>query len=214
MSYIFPRQKVPECREHSIARTGDPDFSLLLIFRKIITLIMSLKLIAFVAFATVTAQAATIYPIGQASTAGFSQGAQLGAASRGWDFQVNASGVQVTQLGVNAAIGDNITLTLWDNAITTELAQIVVASTASTWFSVIWDRQWTWFQVTPIRLSAGTTTRTAPGISSVARRPPHSTPQAPSNIWTRGSLTASTRTRSRHQRSHRLVSLGFPTSGM
>ena len=79
------------------------------------------------------AQAATIYPIGQASTAGFSQGAQLGAASRGWDFQVNASGVQVTQMGVNAAISDNITLTLWDDASMTELVQIVVASTASTW---------------------------------------------------------------------------------
>jgi hypothetical protein len=91
------------------------------------------KPILFVAFAMVTAQAATIYPIGQASTAGFAQGAFAGARPRGWDFQVNASGVQVTQLGVNAAIGDNITLTLWDNASMTELAQIVVASTASTW---------------------------------------------------------------------------------
>lgn len=94
---------------------------------------MDLKVIAFASLAMATAGATTIYPIGQASTSGFSQGALTGAASRGWDFQVNASGVTVTQLGVNAAISDNITLTLWDNTSQTELAQIVVASTANSW---------------------------------------------------------------------------------
>lgn len=81
----------------------------------------------------VIAHGDTINPLGQASTSAFIPGALAGDTARGWDFIVNADGVSVVQLGVNAAINTSLTLTLWDDAARSELAQITVASSASRW---------------------------------------------------------------------------------
>jgi hypothetical protein len=74
-----------------------------------------------------------IYALGQASTAGFTQGVVTGPTARGWDFQVNSAGVMVNQLGVNAATSASITLTLWDDSTQTALAQVVETTTANAW---------------------------------------------------------------------------------
>jgi hypothetical protein len=74
-----------------------------------------------------------VYALGQASTAGFTQGVQIGPTARGWDFQVNSAGVLVNQLGVNAATSDSITLTLWDDSTQTVLAQVSETTTANAW---------------------------------------------------------------------------------
>jgi hypothetical protein len=80
-----------------------------------------------------TVARADIMPIGEASTAGFFQGSGTGETPRGWDFQVNAANVSVTQLGVAAATSGSITLTLWNNTTQTELTQVVENAVANTW---------------------------------------------------------------------------------
>lgn len=78
--------------------------------------------------------ASTIYPIGQAPTAGyFFSGAASGSSARGWDFQVNAPNLSIIQLGVISGQSVPVTLTLWDDATKTELAQIVVPSSKGSW---------------------------------------------------------------------------------
>lgn len=97
---------------------------------------MKLKLLGIVWLVFFTAgvmSGGVVYPINQASTADFSQGTYSGLSARGWDFQANGSGVSVVQLGVNAATSIPITLTLWDDATQTELAQIVVDAVANSW---------------------------------------------------------------------------------
>jgi PEP-CTERM motif len=86
------------------------------------------------AFAGSQVLAAPINPLGQTSTAGFTQGAGVGQTPRGWDFQVNAANLEVTQLGVSAAYSDNITLSLWNVSTQTLLAQIdVLAGAGQAW---------------------------------------------------------------------------------
>jgi hypothetical protein len=79
--------------------------------------------------------AATIHALGDSSTAGFFEGAGVGPTPRGWDFRVNASGVQVTQLGVNEFLsGFPITLSLWNVSTQTLLALTSVTPAApQTW---------------------------------------------------------------------------------
>jgi hypothetical protein len=84
----------------------------------------------------VGAAQADTFAIGGASTAGFSQGSGVGQTPRGWDFQVNAANVSVTSFAVNAAVNIPITITLWDLATQTELAQAVVNSSANNWATV------------------------------------------------------------------------------
>jgi hypothetical protein len=74
------------------------------------------------------------YPIGQASTVGFANGALNGETARGWDFTVNAAGVVVDQLGVNAGTtGTSLYVTLWDDSSMMDLGQVQVTSQANTW---------------------------------------------------------------------------------
>jgi hypothetical protein len=83
-----------------------------------------------------TGCAAPIHAIGNASTSSFSQGssAAIGATARGWEFQVNAANVQVTQLGVNAWTDSTpITLSLWDDNTQVLLAQTVATASAHQW---------------------------------------------------------------------------------
>jgi hypothetical protein len=93
--------------------------------------------------------AATIHALGDSSTAGFFQGVAVGKTPRGWDFQVNASGVQVTQLGVNEFLsGFPITLSLWDVGTHTLLAQTSVTPAA--------PRTWAFTDLgTPVSLAMG-----------------------------------------------------------
>jgi len=73
-----------------------------------------------------------VYPIGQASTSSFSQGAGVGETPRGWDFTITQP-IYVQQLGVNAAFGLPITMSLWDVTTQTLLGQTMVNAQAYTW---------------------------------------------------------------------------------
>ena len=89
-------------------------------------------LLLAVLLGAVASQAAITYPIGQASTIGFSNGAFAGQTPRGWDFMINQP-ITVYELGVNAGDSIPITLTLWDVTTQTILAQTVENSTAFAW---------------------------------------------------------------------------------
>jgi hypothetical protein len=93
--------------------------------------------------------AATIHALGDSSTASFTQGVVVGETPRGWDFQVNAAGVQVTQLGVNEFLsGLPITLSLWDVSSQTLLAQTTATPAA--------PQTWTFTDLgTPVSLTMG-----------------------------------------------------------
>lgn len=110
--------------------------------RRILVLVVALLALSMLAVA-----APIIYPIGQASTAGFTNGAFAGQSPRGWDFTITQP-ITVFQLGVNA--GDNIpiTLSLWDVTTQTLLSQTITNSAA---FS------WVFASITPLTLSVGDT---------------------------------------------------------
>lgn len=92
-----------------------------------------IKMLLALLVLVVAAQAGpVIYPIGQASTSGFSNGGQVGPTSRGWDFVVSQP-ITVVQLGVNAGASIPITMTLWDATTQTMLAQTMVSSSSLTW---------------------------------------------------------------------------------
>ena len=94
---------------------------------------MFVVLIFTLLFVAVAAQAGNvIYPIGQASTVGFANGAYAGPSPRGWDFVINQP-ITVLELGVNAGVDIPITLTLWDVTTKSILAQTVANSQAFTW---------------------------------------------------------------------------------
>lgn len=93
-------------------------------------LFFALLLVTLVA---ATAMADTIiYPIGQASTASFTQGSGVGETPRGWDFVIDQP-INVVQLGVNAAFSLDVTMTLWDVTTQSILAQTVVTSQSFGW---------------------------------------------------------------------------------
>jgi len=73
-----------------------------------------------------------IYPLGQQSTVGFSNGSLAGATPRGWDFVINQP-ITVLELGVNAGVGREITMTLWNVTTETLLGQTSVRSQAFAW---------------------------------------------------------------------------------
>lgn len=107
-----------------------------------------IALLVIVLLGAMAAQAAVIYPIGNASTAGFANGAFAGPSPRGWDFVINQP-ITVVQLGVNAGDSIPITLTLWDVTTQTILAQTVENSTAFAWeFATL---------STPVNLTPGDT---------------------------------------------------------
>ena len=93
----------------------------------LVALLLSMMLVAVSAVADTI-----IYPIGQASTAGFTQGAGVGETPRGWDFVIDQP-ITVVQLGVNAAFNLPVTMTLWDVTTQTILAQTVVNAQGFTW---------------------------------------------------------------------------------
>jgi len=93
--------------------------------------------------------AANIYPLGQNSTSGFVQGSATGPAARGWDFVVNDPDVTVRELGINPFLSTNVTLTLWDTAAQSELAQVTISATGGAWtFASL---------LTPVSLTVGST---------------------------------------------------------
>jgi hypothetical protein len=93
----------------------------------------SFVLLLAVLVVSLTAFADTIiYPIGQASTAGFNNGSGTGETPRGWDFVIDQP-ITVVQLGINAGVNIPITMTLWDVTTQTILAQTTVMSEPFTW---------------------------------------------------------------------------------
>jgi hypothetical protein len=103
--------------------------------------------VALLALSALAMAAPVIYPIGQASTSGFSNGAFAGQSPRGWDFTITQP-ITVVELGVNAGDSIPITLTLWDVTTQTLLTQTVANSSA---FS------WVFASITPLTLSVGDT---------------------------------------------------------
>jgi len=74
------------------------------------------------------------HALGDASTSSFSQGGTVAQTARGWEFQVNATNVQIVQLGANIwTDGTALTLSLWDDNSHTLLAQTSVTSSAHNW---------------------------------------------------------------------------------
>jgi hypothetical protein len=74
-----------------------------------------------------------IHPIGEASTASFSNGSGVGPTPRGWDFTITQA-ISVEQLGVNAGVdGVTITLSLWDVTTQSLLVQTTATSEAFGW---------------------------------------------------------------------------------
>ena len=95
--------------------------------KKVVVLIAVLFLTSAMALGTI------IHPIGEASTAGFNNGAGIGETPRGWDFTITQA-ISVEQLGVNAGIdGMTITLSLWDVTPQSLLAQTSATSAAFGW---------------------------------------------------------------------------------
>jgi len=73
-----------------------------------------------------------IYPIGMASTQGFSNGTFAGPSARGWDFVIDQP-ITVVQLGINAGVSIPITMSLWDVTSQTLLGQTTVNSSPFAW---------------------------------------------------------------------------------
>ncbi len=73
-----------------------------------------------------------IYPIGMASTDGFSNGSGIGETPRGWDFVIDQP-ITVMQLGINAGVSIPITMALWDVNTQTMLGQTTVTSQPFGW---------------------------------------------------------------------------------
>jgi hypothetical protein len=98
-----------------------------ILMRKTVVALLLLMFLGSIAWAN-----PIIYPIGQASTAGFTNGSGVGQTPRGWDFVINQP-ITVVQLGINAGVSIPITMTLWDVTTQMELAQTVVQSQPFTW---------------------------------------------------------------------------------
>jgi len=76
----------------------------------------------------ISAEAATINPLGQTAVTGFVQSGG-GTWARGWRFQVNSPDVIVRELGMIAPDTVSYTLTLWDVATQARLATKTVENT-------------------------------------------------------------------------------------
>jgi PEP-CTERM motif len=89
-------------------------------------------LLAVMAFSVSAAAGTIIYPIGMASTSSFSNGAGVGETPRGWDFVISQP-ITVMQLGINAGVSMDITMSLWDATTQTLLGQTTVTSSPFAW---------------------------------------------------------------------------------
>jgi len=78
------------------------------------------------------AHADVIYALGESPTTGFVLGSAAGETPRGWDFRVNAANLEVVEMGVDGATSSSIpiTLTLWNTATETLLAQATTVPAA------------------------------------------------------------------------------------
>ena len=79
---------------------------------------------------------ADTFALGGASTAGFYQGTLNGEAARGWDFRVNASDIDITSLAINSYASGRTTVTLWDIATRSQLAQVAINAVGGSWTPV------------------------------------------------------------------------------
>ena len=92
-----------------------------------------LALLLLVISVSLSSMAGTIiYPIGMASTSGFTNGAFTGESPRGWDFIIDQP-ITVVQLGINAGVSMDITMSLWDVTTQTLLGQTMVTSSPFAW---------------------------------------------------------------------------------
>lgn len=107
------------------------------------TLLLSTFLSTVLPAGTVT------YALNETSTSGLTHGSGTGEAPRGWDFQVNATGLSVVQLGISPYLTIPMTVTLWQTATQTELAQVNINATAGAWTFVNLS--------TPVALTSGAT---------------------------------------------------------
>jgi|SRR5215831_3350515 len=91
-----------------------------------------LALLVIVMLVSLPSAATIVYPIGMAPTSGFSNGAGVGETPRGWDFVISQP-ITVVQLGINAGVSMNITMSLWDVTTQSLLGQTTVSSSPFTW---------------------------------------------------------------------------------
>jgi len=87
------------------------------------------------ALASLSASAAPIHSLNDQAPTGFMTGGiTFSGNARGWEFTAGVDNVRVSQLGIAAATGGSYTLTLWDVASESVLAQTTLSNaTAGSW---------------------------------------------------------------------------------
>jgi hypothetical protein len=94
--------------------------------------ILVVLLLTMMVFSVSAVAGTIVYPIGMASTAGFSNGSGVGQTPRGWDFVISQP-ITVMQLGINAGVTMDITMSLWDVTTQTLMGQTTVTSSPFAW---------------------------------------------------------------------------------
>lgn len=115
--------------------------------KKIVSQLVGILLLAGT---VISASATTIHSLGdQDPTAfGFHTNNIFFGNARGWRFTAGAADIEVTQLGIAPVTDGSYTLTLWDFATHTELAQTTLGS--------VFGADWNWANLeSPVQLQAG-----------------------------------------------------------
>lgn len=107
-----------------------------------------LLLAVTLAFASLVVNAAPIHSLGDQNPTGLNQNDQFSGNARGWEFTVGATDILISELGIAPASGGSYTMSLWDAASQSVLAQTTLSNVSA--------GQWNWANLTaPVALSAG-----------------------------------------------------------
>lgn len=102
---------------------------------------------AVLAFASLSANATT-HSLDDQLPVGFSTNTLFSGNARGWEFTAGVADISVSELGVAPASGGSYTLSLWDVATQSVLAQTTLSSVSG--------GQWNWASLSaPVTLTAG-----------------------------------------------------------
>ncbi|MYM68100.1 DUF4082 domain-containing protein [Pseudoduganella sp. FT55W] len=100
------------------------------------------------AFASLTTNAATIHPLGDQLPVGFSTNNYFSGNARGWEFTAGVAGISVSELGIAPVSSGSYTVSLWDVATQSVLAQTTISNVSG--------EQWNWANLTtPVALTMG-----------------------------------------------------------
>lgn len=109
-----------------------------------------LRLATFLLFtaASIAASAAPVHSLGDQAPTGFNTNGIFSGAARGWEFTAGVANINVSQLGIAPASGGSYTLSLWDVATQSVLAQTTMATTVG--------GAWNWANLaSSVELTAG-----------------------------------------------------------